>query len=236
VEAARVFAQASGFVAVSSLLKRQLIADLGVPEEKIRVFPNGVDLDRFRPMDRIEMRRKHSLPMDAFLVVFVGAFDERKGVARVCEAIRGMPNTGGVFVGEGPIEPRGDQVIYRGRVPHEDVAELLAACDAFVLPSQAEGSSNATLEAMACGLPVVVSAGDFNDDLVSQDVAMRVDPMDVEAIRVAIGRLRTAPERREWMGKAARERALSFDLRARAMGILAWMNAVATGEWAEERE
>jgi len=66
--ARRDYQHVSGVVAVSSLLRRELIARLGISEEKIRVFPNGVALDRFFPRDRQAMRKKFDLPADRFLV------------------------------------------------------------------------------------------------------------------------------------------------------------------------
>jgi glycosyltransferase involved in cell wall biosynthesis len=86
-----------------------------------------------------------------------------------------------------------------------------------------EGSSNATVEAMACGLPVIVSRGEFNDDIVDDACAIRVDPTDFSAIRQAIQRLRDDPGRRESMAAAAKRKAASLDINRRARSILDWM-------------
>jgi teichuronic acid biosynthesis glycosyltransferase TuaC len=219
----RRFGGATGFVAVSGLLQRQLVAELGIAETKIGVFPNGTDRGQFHPHDRNTMRRKYALPQDCFLVAFVGAFDERKGVQRVCHAMRDLSQVRGIFIGEGGLPPRGDQVAFCGPLPHKQVPELLSAADAFVLPSRAEGSSNATLEAMACGLPVVVSARPFNADVCDKDCAWMVEPDDVAAIRQAIVALQNNPELRRRLADAAFSRAARFDIQARARRILAWM-------------
>ncbi len=221
--ARRLFACATGFVAVSEVLRRELIAELGIPEMKIAVFPNGIDRRLFHPRDLAKMRRKYGLPQDCFLVAFVGEFNQRKGVQRVCDALRELPQVRGIFVGDGAWSPRGDHVAFCGRVPHEQVPELLCAADAFVLPSLAEGSSNATLEAMACGLPVVVSARPFNAEICNQDSAWLVNPEDIAEIRKAIVALQKNPDLRKRLAQGAFSRAALFDIQARARRILAWM-------------
>ena len=101
--------------------------------------------------------------------------------------------------------------------------DLLAAGDVFVLPTLVEGSCNALVEAMACGLPIVSSVGEFNDDLLADDMSIRVDPLDVAAIRAAIVRLRDDAALRARMAGAARERAQRFDVDRRAQNVLDFM-------------
>ena len=79
--------------------------------------------------------------------------------------------------------------------------------------------------AMACGLPVVASAGDFNDDILNADVSLRIDPLDVDAIRAAIATLRDDPDRRKRMGQVAQAWSLNFDVEQRAQRMLAFMAA-----------
>ena len=221
--AKRDFQGARGVLAVSSVLRRRLIAELDIPDGKIGVFPNGIDPGLFYPRNRHDMRKKCGLPLDTFIVVYVGNFLAEKGVAQVAKAIAPLDGVGGVFVGSGPVEPTGRGVLFQGTVAHSRVAELLSAADVFVLPSIVEGSSNATVEAMACGLPVIVSAGEFNDDIVDDACAIRVDPMDVSAVRRAIELLRADPARRERMAAAALRKAASLDIDRRARSILAWI-------------
>jgi len=212
-----------GFIAVSSRLKRKLVEDIGIPAEKITTLPNGVDLSEFFPRDRVLMRKKYGLPLDQFLVVYVGNFIATKGVQRVVEAIAGLEGTGGVFVGSGPIKPSGSNVVFVGSQPHRRVPEILAAADAFVLPTDIEGSCNGIIEAMACGLPVITSEGDFNDDLVDETMSIRVDPRDVGAIRAAIVTLQQNQQIREELAAAALERSRQFDINRRAEKVLSWI-------------
>ncbi len=216
---------ATGFIAVSNVLRQKLIQELHIPSEKIAVFPNGVDLQRFFPRDRMDMRKKHGLPPNKFLTIYVGNFIEPKGVMRTAQAIDSLPGVAGIFVGAGPLEPRISNLAFCGKVPHHVIPELLSAADCFVLPSDVEGSSNATLEALACGLPVIVSNGEFNDELVNGEVAIRVPHLDISAIREAVNRLREQTEHGRKMAAAARARAEQFDIRVRAAKILGWMES-----------
>jgi len=213
----------TGMIAVSALRKRQLQETLALPPERIAVFPNGVDLTVFFPRDRRAMREKHGLPQDQFLVAFVGHFDHRKGVARVAQALEGLQGVSAVYVGAGPLAPQGEQMAFRAVLPHDAVAEILSAADVFVLPTLAEGSNNAIIEGMAAGLPIITSRGEFNDDLVDQATAIRVDPLDVLEIRDAIVALRDDEDRRRRMADAALARAQQLDIRKRAEEILAWI-------------
>ncbi len=219
---------ATGFIAVSSVLKRKLTAELNVPEEKIRVFPNGVDLARFHPYSKPETRMKYGFPQNAFIVAFVGHFDERKGANRLSRATRGLDGIGVVYAGRGPLRPAGPQVLFADVLPHDEVPSLLSAADVFVLPTRAEGCCNAVIEAMACGLPIITSGGDFMEDIVNDAAAIRVDPDDVAAIRAAITRLRDNPGLRRTMADAALERSKSFDISERASSVLDWMAENAT--------
>jgi teichuronic acid biosynthesis glycosyltransferase TuaC len=221
--ARRDFTRLAGAIAVSSMLKRRLVAEVGIPEDRVAVFPNGVDLGKFHRRDRAEMRRKHGLPTDRFLVIYVGNFILPKGVQRVAEGLRDLSGVAGIFLGSGPCPPQFSNLAFRGSVAHALVPEFLSAADCFVLPSDVEGCSNATLEAMACGLPVIVSEGEFNDDIVTPKCALRVPPLAVEAIRAAIMELRDNPTRSAAMAEAALHHSQRFDIRNRARCILDWM-------------
>ena len=103
-----------------------LSAELEIPERKIGVFPNGIDPELFYPRNRAEMRSKHGLPPDVFIVAYVGNFLAEKGVAQAAAAIADLDGVGGVFLGTGPLAPAGPGVLLRKTVAHQAVAELLA--------------------------------------------------------------------------------------------------------------
>ncbi len=219
----RDFGGLTGIVAVSERNRRFCQEKLGFSPSDILVAPNGVDRTVFHPRDRTEMRQKLGLPPDRILVMFAGHFIERKGPDRVLEAIRPLTGVGAVMAGAGPLRLDSPQIVFKDSVPNARVAELLAACDIFVLPTTNEGCCNALLEAFACGLPVVTSKGDFNDEIVNDAVALRVDPMNIAEIRSAIATLAADPLLREKMGARALQHSLHFDLKPRARRIMDWM-------------
>ena len=194
-----------------------------MPAEKIAVFPNGVDSSRFHPRDRRMMRRKHALPEDKFIVAFVGHFDHRKGSRRVERAVKGLDDVGVIYLGQGGMAPTADNTLFAGSVPHDLVPEWLGAADAFVLPTLAEGCCNTIVEAMACGLPVVTSDREFNDDLVDNATSIRIDPLDLQAIRQAVIALKDDAALRQRLATAAVERAAELDIDSRARRIGAWL-------------
>ena len=219
----RHLAPVSGFVAVSSVISGMLREQLQIPDEKIGVFPNGVDLSRFHPRSREEMCRKHGLSPDVFHISFVGNFDELKGVSRLVEAVRGLKGARLILIGKGPVKIASSEIVFNGPVSHEVVPELLCASNLFVLPTAEEGSCNAVIEAMACGLPVVTSKGNYMDDLVNDNVALRINPMDVDQIRRAIITLMNEPASRHVLAACALEHSRKFDINLRAKKIMNWI-------------
>jgi glycosyltransferase involved in cell wall biosynthesis len=193
----------------------------------INVVPNAVDTERFRPHDRREARQTLGLPENATILSFTGHFIERKGPLRVAEAMQQVEGLYGVFLGEGPQKPSGDRVLHAGRVPHDQVALWLSASDFFALPTLAEGSPNAVIEAMACGLPVVSSDIPALRETVSADSALLVDPRDIGSIAGAFAKLTRDTTLRDTMSTAALERGRRTSLAARAQHIRAWLRDIA---------
>ena len=214
---------ASGVLAVSTPIADALHARLGLPADKIRVFPNGVDLEAFRPGDRAAACAELGLPADAFLVGYLGPFVPQKGYPQLRAAVAGLPGVRLVLLGRGEKPAPDPQIAFCGTVPHADVPRYLRACDAFVLPTRIEGSCNSVLEAMACGLPIVTSAGRHMDDVVDDQVALRVDPDDVAALRAAILTLKNDPARRARMSADCLRKSREFDVDARARRVAAWL-------------
>jgi len=224
VERARAtYRHVTAVVANSSRNKRLVAERLGVAADKIAVLPNGVDATRFYPRDRLEMRRKHSLPEDRFIVAFVGHFDDRKGSRRVDKALDGLDSVGAIYLGQGAMCPQAGNTLFAGSVPHDQIPELLSAADAFVLPTLAEGCCNAIVEAMACGLPVISSDREFNDDLIDDATSIRIDPLDMGAIRRAVVALRDDTALRQRLADASLARAAELDINARARRIASWL-------------
>ncbi|MHB1187361.1 glycosyltransferase [Thiobacillus sp.] len=174
--AARVFS-------VSDSLRR-LAIELGAAAEQAEVVGNGVDTSRFHPVDRAAARNKYGLPMDARVLVSVGALVERKGMHRVIDCLPALlkSHPGLHYVIVGGASPEGDnraelaaqvarlglaeRVHFLGALPPDDLKWALSACDIFVLATRNEGWANVFLEAMACGLPVVTTDVGGNAEVV----------------------------------------------------------------------
>jgi glycosyltransferase involved in cell wall biosynthesis len=214
-----------GVIANSPELQGRCREVYAVPEESIRLLPNGVDRSLFFPRDRREARLHCGLPTDRPIVISVGQWNERKGPGRILEAIRSRPEIGAVFLGKGPLAPEGPQVLYRGEVPHSEVATWLSAADVFVLPTLKEGCSNAILEAFSCGVPVVTSDLPFNRAIADDDTALLVDAQDPHAIGEAIERLVKEPELRSRVAASALRRSETFQLGDRATRVIEFLES-----------
>ena len=154
---------ADGLLAVSEAMKRDMVA-MGMPADRIRVHRTGVDLGQFALRDR--SAAKAALGVKGPIVVSTGALIERKGHDIVIDAIASLPGVTLLIAGEGgyrgALEGRianlglTDRVRLLGAVPHGEMAGILAAADAMALASANEGLANAWVEALACGVPVVI--------------------------------------------------------------------------------
>ncbi len=214
----------NGFIAVSNKLKGQLMS-YGIPEKKIFMKPNAVDLQRFYRRDKGDMRKKFGFPNELKLVAFVGRFMPHKGPLRVLEAVEKLDNVGVLFIGSGPQDPKGESVVFKGSVPSFEIPELLSAADVFVLPTQKEGSCNAIAEAIACGLPIVSSNIPEVKDQCHPSFSILVDPMDVNALKVAIHSVISDNQKCLEMSKNALDYAKNFEIGDRALSILNFIEA-----------
>ena len=196
---------------------------LHIPPEKILTIPNGVDRTLFYPRDRFEMRKKIGLPLNMTIIAFCGHFIERKGPQNLLRAVERLENIGVVLLGNGALKLESDRILFKGVVKHSKVPEWLSASDMFVLPTLTEGSCNSIIEAMACGIPVISSVGDFNDNILNDKVALRINPTNTGAIREAIIKLSSDEELRKRMSEAALKQSKKFDINERADTIFNWM-------------
>ena len=173
-------------VAVSDSVRREAGRHYGLGA---RVIPNSVDTSLFRPLDRARARGELGLPAEATIGLFVGRAEYAKGFDVFLEVARQMPDILFVHVGSG--EPREPNVRAVLRVPHTEMPRYYSAADFLFLPSRYEGFNLSILEALACGLPIVVSqaAYPFVEDPASLGfVARTFAPRAfVEGIRSVLG-------------------------------------------------
>lgn len=209
----------TGIISVSKKNTREL-EKLGFAKNiPIITVPNSTDLSLFHKMDKVDCRKKLGISNDKYVIGFVGGFIERKGDKRLLEAVSQIDDTYVAFAGRGEDKPSGDRVVFCDAMEHDQIPILLNAVDVFVLPTLAEGSCNAIVEAMACGLPVVSSNLPFNDDILDDKNSIRINPLSVDEIRDAIIRLKD-PDIREEMGNSAWHTAQGLSIEARAEKIL----------------
>lgn len=186
----------TGVICVSSENKRKCI-EYGLANEKnIVVFPNAVDTDLFhvKPLN-LELRHLLHVNDNDILLMFVGHFIPRKGSVILAKAIQmiGDPHVKVIFAGtrfKAEQDPKCDGIVFKGVIPHEMLPDYYACADVFVLPTQGEGCSNAIVEALAMGIPVISSIGSFNDDILNKDNSIRVDPTNVEELIAAIMKMK----------------------------------------------
>lgn len=188
------------------------------PDVPVQLIPNGVDLAAFQPGP--------ALPDDGPLeVVCVARLIERKGQHHLIEAVQRLHAEGVAvrlrLVGTGDSQQEyealaerlgvAQQVHFAGYVPREAIAAEYAAAHVFALPSFCEGMSIAALEAMATGLPVVLSRTGGTAELLDDGVqGLSFDWADVTTLTAHLRRLATDRAMARQMGLAARERALRF--------------------------
>jgi len=216
----------SGIVCVSGN-NETLLRENGFIEPAMRtgVFPNGVDEKKFHIMDRLACRKELGFPENAFIVAFTGAFTANKGIDRLNQALKSCNNVYSVFLGQGPLEPDCDRVLYKGRVINDHVARYLNAADVFVLPTRGEGCCNAIVEALSCGLPVISSDLPFNDDILNEENSLRIDVENVTQIRERILYLYENQQVRKKLAEGAVRSAEQLNIKTRAARILAFMES-----------
>jgi sugar transferase (PEP-CTERM/EpsH1 system associated) len=208
------------FVTVSRDLARWLVEQVRVPARKVRTIYNGVDTERFAPGDRAAARQALGIPGDWAVAGTIGRLDPVKDQAGLIRAFAQTTNAGKsalVIAGDGPSRGHleavikelgvGDRVRLLGE--RDDVPAILHALDVFVLPSLGEGISNAILEAMATGLPVIATRVGGNGELVRDGITGRlIEPRRPEVLAEALTGYLGDPVRARSHGAAGRERAV----------------------------
>src|SRR5262245_4210968 len=162
-------------------------------------IPNGIDTANFAPPEagaRRAARIRLGLPQDGPVVLFAGRLVDKKGVPLVVAAIRRLPAARFLIVGDGPLahqirEPAAN-VTWLPRVEPARMTDCYHAADCLLLPSHGEGLPLVVQEAMACGLPAIVSADEpFAGPLAAAGVVSPVD-RDEDAVIARIGEVMAA--------------------------------------------
>ena len=230
------------WTSVSFSGRRQMCAQIGLTEEAVHVLPNGVSLDDFtKPSAPIRQcfRDSHDWGDDAFVVVSVGALTEIKRPGLLIEAVASLstelPRLRLLFVGSGPLlgtlrrQTRSLGVEFAVRFVgwRDDVPAILASADAFVCASDYEGMSNALLEAMAAGLPVVATDVGDNAMVLRSGADGIVTPAgSARALSDAMRSLVRRPDLCDTLSAAARDRVRSFCLQRSVANYESYYEAI----------
>ncbi len=215
-------------ICVSHATRAQLVREYGYPENKAVVIHNGVDFTRFFPARHGHRPVRQSLALESAetVLVFVGRLSPEKGIEVFLQALsklaRENPSWKCIVVGDGPLKEdfsRGltamdlaSQVFLVGF--HADVAPYLQAGDIFVLPSLEEALPLSLLEAMACGLPCVVTdAGGISEVVTHMADGLIVRRGSEDELARALSYLLANPQERQRMAaEALRKVRQRFDL------------------------
>ncbi|MEU3253911.1 glycosyltransferase family 1 protein [Streptomyces sp. NPDC006997] len=178
----------------------------GVP--RVRLWPRGVDTDRFHPDRRDPALRRALAPDGELIVGYVGRLAPEKHVDLLAGACA-LPGVRVVVVGDGPSRPGLEEAlpgaVFLGRRGGDDLARIFASLDLFVHTGPFETFCQTVQEAMASGVPVVAPAAGGPLDLVDHGrTGLLVPPRDADAVRDAVAALAADPAPRAAYGSAAR--------------------------------
>ncbi len=205
-------------IALSDKLKQEA-TELGIAADKIHVIPGGVDMRKFQPFDKSTARARFRLP-EGFILLFVGSLFRIKRVDRLIKVSARLFsdfNFHVLIVGDGPERANLEKlardlklknILFIGRVSHDDVPLYMTASDVLVLPSESEGLPGCVQEAMACGVPVVASnVGGLPDIIKNETTGFLIN--DESEMETSLRLLMSSPQLAATIGRNALEFARS---------------------------
>jgi len=214
------------YVAVSARVGEEAVKWFEVKREDLRLLPNGYDPAVFSAEHaraaRPEARARLGLGEDELAVLFVGPDHERKGLTTLLEAFARIRSTsarllvaGGAQASQRLYAARAETLGVGGKViflPHTpDLLPAYAAADIFVLPTRYDPFGMVVIEAMACGVPTIVSAcAGITEYLAEAEYARIADPLDPGEVAAQLVALAKNPSRRQAIAGAGLARAREF--------------------------
>ncbi len=196
----RIAMKRASFVVTKSEPLRERAIQMGVNPSKVRTVLNGCNSGTFHLASRSAARAQLAVNEKAELVLYVGRLDPAKGIMELLDAFVSLanrrPNLRMAYVGDGPggAELRRkaqdakleDRIFLADACSSQEVAQWLAAANVLALPSYAEGSPSAILEALNCGRPVIGTNVGGIPNMISEECGILVPPRDVPALANAI--------------------------------------------------
>jgi glycosyltransferase involved in cell wall biosynthesis len=208
-----IWSNAAEVISNSQWLKK--LAQKTAPEQKIITIPNGVDTSQFKPL------KGNQQESNAFNIICVSRLVKRKRIDLVIKAVAALENKDLklTIIGTGKekhslsslVDKLGvnNQVVFLHNVAHHKIVEHYQQSDLFVLPSLSEGMSNSLLEALSCGLPVIVSQTGGVKELVKEN-GIVLKTATPGSLKKAIVDLYQNKEKQKRMGRASRKIAKQY--------------------------
>ncbi len=225
--------QVLGVISVSTENKRKCLYYGISTENNTVVLPNGVNDSVFHPIDSVDFRKELGASESDFVISFTGAFIERKGYKLLSDAIDKLNDESIKVIFCGKPMPGNENdiphcrgIIHCGPVNHNDLPKYLCASDIFVLPTLKEGCSNAIVEALACGIPVISSDRPFNDDILDENNSLRINPENVDALSEAILKVKSDKELYVRLKMNAMSNSSHYSITTRAAKVINFINSM----------
>jgi len=198
------FSRAEALFVTTSSMKRQVIRDYNISPRKIKVVPNYVDTDIFRPMINVT-------PIEG-RVCCVGRLHKIKNFESFIKASTDIPEISLVFIGQGDQRSHLERIVrdcqmsvkFLGALPHNKIPFELNRSSAFILPSLSEGHPKALIEAMSCGLPVIGTDIPGIRDVIQHGETGLLCSHEPDSIRESIQKIIDNPELATRLGQNAR--------------------------------
>jgi len=213
--------EASKVIVTSSSMKREICEHFRLPQEKVEIIPNGIDLTRYwASVDRWSVRSRYGVQPNEKLVLCVGRLVPQKGIEHLIRAVpiitRHYPEAKFIIVGDGWLKDHLEGVAqstrhrwkikFTGFLPDQEVVALTTSADVLVVPSVYEPFGIVALEGMAAGVPVVVSqVGGLAEVIAHDRTGVFVYPEKPESIAWGVGRVLSDPGHAMWLTQNARE-------------------------------
>jgi glycosyltransferase involved in cell wall biosynthesis len=184
----------------AEFVKQKIISDYSLPAEKVTVFPWGIDLELFSRTGKPESRKALKLDENKFIMIFNRHFEPVYGVSYLLEAFsifaEGKTDVQLLMLSEGSgktealryITEKGldEKIQILGKVPNKDLPMLLSAADVYISPSLSDGTSLSLLEAMACGLGLIVTDVPAIKEWVTEENGLMAAKADAKALAIAM--------------------------------------------------
>lgn len=198
----RVLRQADHIQCDAGIVKNKMISDYGLSAEKITVFPWGIDLNLFKPMDKLSCRKTLGLDEKKFIVIFNRFLEPVYGVMDLLEGFRLFSRNKNdvllIMLSDGSLKNSvhkyvkdknlGAKINPMGRIANTELPGYLNAADIYISTAFSDGTSLSLLEAMACSKPVILTDLHAIRDWASETNAIMVQPGNIEQIASAFER------------------------------------------------